>query len=126
MTMINCILILFIFLFTKHFLIDFLFQTETEIKHKGILFDWKGATHSFKHGIATGLIFCIVVDPAIAVFLGILDLNIHYFVDFIKMRYGNKDISNSVFWNQLGLDQYCHYLTYILLVILALHLTIRY
>lgn len=102
------------FLVTKHLICDFYLQTEEMVKRKGTLFDIIGFSHSIIQGIGTFV--CIVWFTNSfneAVFLSIVDMLLHYIIDFIKMNFGCPDIRNRKFWNHIGLDQYLHYVTYI-------------
>lgn len=115
--MFDNVFVLFALLFIKHWYVDFVNQTDEEVKYKGVYLDWRGIKHSFKHGVATFIImFVFILDPFFAFFLGSIDFLVHYHVDYCKMRYGNRDITTKAFWNQLGLDQLAHYLTYLVLV----------
>ena len=113
----EAILLTFVLLFIKHYIVDFVWQTDAEVKHKGIYGDWIGIGHSIKHGFATGIVF-FAAGPYPNEFwlMAIIDTVIHYHVDWAKMRFGCRDTSQTAFWNQLGLDQLAHYLTYALLV----------
>jgi len=51
--MILVMMFVLILLQIKHWYIDFVNQTEEEVKHKGIYLDWIGIKHSAKHGVAT-------------------------------------------------------------------------
>ena len=98
----------------KHWYIDFVNQTQVEVNHKGIYLNWLGITHSIKHAVATSVIMlCVTGNINIAVGAGFVDLFLHYHIDFIKMHYGCRDVTNPLFWNQLGFDQLVHQLTYI-------------
>jgi hypothetical protein len=98
----------------KHWLVDFVLQTDEEIRWKGQYFDWRGAKHSVKHGATTGLVLLIMsIDLTWAVWLSLLDFVAHYHIDWIKMNWGNQDIRTPQFWQHLGLDQMAHQLTYI-------------
>lgn len=104
-------------LFVKHWYIDFVNQTEEEVKGKGIYGNRAGLEHSIKHGIATVLIFSFFVwEIETAFILGVIDFVVHYHVDYVKMRFGNRDIKTPAFWAQLGLDQLAHHSTYLGLV----------
>ena len=115
---VNAFLMLLL-LFVKHWWIDFVNQTEDEVKTKGIYGKFPGVFHSLKHGIATALIvYCIGdwefdVTVAGAMIIGFIDFIVHYNVDYLKMRYGNRDITTKAFWAQLGLDQLAHATTYL-------------
>lgn len=114
------VLLILILLQVKHWYIDFVNQTEDEVKSKGIYGAWTGVQHSAKHGFATMLIVIPFIGFEDAFLLGIIDFVIHYHTDWIKMHFGNRDITTSAFWAQLGLDQMVHQLTYIMLVALVI------
>lgn len=109
-------LLLLALLQVKHWYVDFVNQTEEEVKHKGIYLDWRGAKHSLKHGLGTFLVVCLFASPDIALAMGCLDFLMHYHIDWVKMNYGNRDITTPAFWNHLGLDQMAHQLGYLLIV----------
>jgi hypothetical protein len=104
-------------LFFKHWYVDFVDQNDEEVKHKGIYGDFIGMGHSIKHGAATMLVF-LIVDPfhVSVLLLGLIDAVAHYHIDWIKMKFGNRDVKTRAFWAQLGLDQLAHYMTYLFLV----------
>jgi len=119
--MFDTIFITLALLFIKHWYIDFVIQTDEEVKHKGIYGNWTGIVHSLKHGLATLIIFIAVdVSVGIALAIALLDIVIHYHVDWTKMNFGNRDITTPQFWNHLGLDQLAHYLTYLIAVWLVI------
>ena len=100
----------------KHFFVDFPLQTPRMLIEKGMYLRPYGLLHSLLHGVATAMILALV-HPGFMVF-GLLDAVIHYHVDYVKTRWGEKDNRKPVFWTQLGIDQLVHQLTY--LVILGL------
>ena len=115
-------IILFLFLLQiKHWFVDFVNQSDVEVKSKGIYGDFHGIMHSAKHGLGT-LICALLVTGypyfAFAVVLAVLDFMIHYHIDWVKMNYGNRDITTPAFWNHLGLDQMAHQMIYLLLAFL--------
>jgi hypothetical protein len=117
--MFNTLYVLLALLFVKHWLIDFVFQTDAEVQNKGIYGNPVGLVHSVKHGAATGVIMLLFVYSAFdAVILGLIDSLLHYHIDWIKMRFGNRDIATKAFWAQLGLDQLAHSLSYLFIVCL--------
>lgn len=99
----------------KHWYIDFVNQSEEEVKHKGIYFDWRGVKHSVKHGIGTYIILIPFINIEWTLYLAAIDFLIHYHIDWIKMKFGERDISKPAFWAQLGFDQFAHQVTYIFL-----------
>ena len=114
--MITSLLYVLVLLQIKHWYIDFVNQTDEEVKYKGDYLDWRGVKHSLKHGIGTFICLWIVTgwtNVEFAFFIGVLDFILHYHIDWIKMNYGNRDIRTKEFWNHLGLDQMAHQLCYI-------------
>jgi len=111
----NLVLEILVLLSIKHFILDFPLQTQYHILHKGIYGHPGGLQHAGLHGIGT--FFCLFFFvPMFAVTAAIADAIIHYHVDWIKMKFGNQNIQNSMFWTHLGLDQLAHTLTYIAIV----------
>lgn len=109
----------FIFLLAlqaKHWYIDFVNQSQEEIKSKGVYGNWQGIGHSVKHGLGTMISLLAVFGMHfiwLAGLLALVDIVLHYHIDWIKMKFGSSDISSSAFWSQLGLDQLAHQLCYI-------------
>ena len=48
-----------------------------------------------------------------AIIMGMIDLFLHYHIDWIKSNYGRSNIGQKSFWIDLGLDQMAHQLTYL-------------
>lgn len=116
------LIVFLVMLQLKHFYLDFVDQTTTEIKYKGVYSDVRGMTHSIKHGVGSILCVMLVLELEIfyfllAVIVGIIDFVFHYHIDFIKSKYGPTDMNKKEFWIWFGGDQLAHQLTYILLVL---------
>jgi type III secretory pathway component EscU len=111
--MISVLFSILVLLQIKHWYIDFVNQSDIEVTHKGIYLDWLGMKHSVKHGLATFIIFWFFTWMEVSLIIGIIDFLFHYHIDYIKMRFGNRDVKTKEFWAQLGLDQLAHQLTYI-------------
>lgn len=112
------ILLFLILLQIKHWYVDFVNQSPKEVESKGHYGEFHGLMHSVKHGLGTTLCVLMITSYTyfiFAVIIGILDFVTHYHIDWLKMNYGNRDISDPVFWNHLGLDQMAHQLVYLLL-----------
>lgn len=107
--------ILLLLLFIKHWYVDFVNQSYNEIVSKKIWGDLPGIWHSIKHGIGSAICVCLF-SPVAAVVILILESVIHYIIDWIKMNWGESDMSKSVFWSHFGLDQLAHAVTYISIV----------
>lgn len=117
------ILYLMFLLQLKHFYIDFVAQTKLELEYKGTYGSWAGLTHSIKHAIFTGFAIWIVLGyPGIpfAISMAIMDLLLHYHIDYAKMRFGPKDTTSRSFWTVFGVDQFAHQLTYLVIIGLTL------
>ena len=104
----------FFLLITKHYFVDFYLQTPEMVRHKGIYGDQIGLEHSIEHSVGTFLVTILFVNIFAAIAVALLDLVIHYHIDFVKAKYGAKDETTKAFWFQFGLDQYLHFLTYII------------
>jgi hypothetical protein len=105
----------------KHWYIDFVDQSDAEVKGKGIYGNMTGMGHSIKHGIATLLCVLAIVGGEYFVFafiLALFDFVTHYHIDWVKMNYGNRDITTPQFWNHLGLDQMAHQLVYLAIALM--------
>jgi hypothetical protein len=115
----NETLIILSLLFTKHFVVDFPLQKEYQWRNKGTYGHPGGLLHSGLHGFFTGLIFWFFA-PVACVTLGFIDFILHYHIDWAKMNLNAKmgwgANTHEEFWILLGLDQFLHAMTYILLV----------
>lgn len=109
-------LIILFLLQIKHWYVDFVNQSAEELAYKGTYMEWRGLTHSIKHGLLTALILIVFIVPEWALLLGALDFIAHYHIDWYKMNYGATDIKTKQYWNHFGLDQMAHQFTYIMIV----------
>lgn len=128
------IFILLTYLTIKHFIVDALLQTKYQYSNKHIFLHFGGVLHALLHGIGTSMCFLLVDFPldVIIIVVGLIDMVIHYFIDYIKMNITLKfewslqtqlkdgssilGITSNKFFIFLLLDQCLHFLTYILLV----------
>jgi hypothetical protein len=116
-------IMILVLLFTKHFIVDFPLQTPYQWQNKGTYGHPGGLLHSGLHGIGTFAIFAVfLVSIKAALLLGFIDFLVHYHIDWAKMRlnahYGWRPDTHPEFWVLLGLDQYLHALTYLVMVAL--------
>ena len=119
--MIELFFIVLILLQIKHWYIDFVNQTEEEVKCKGTYLDWQGVKHSLKHGLGTAIVFFLFIPIEGALLIGLIDFFLHYHIDWAKININKKynyTIENPKFWMWLGLDQMAHQITYLGLVAL--------
>ena len=112
------ILLLLVLFQIKHWYADFKIQTYMQTVKKGVWLDPIGMSHTWDH-IWTSLVvlsvfwlihpFGLIYIPIVVLAEGIY----HYLVDYTKVRYGCKDNTKPLFWNQFGLDQMAHQLSYL-------------
>lgn len=119
----NDLLLLFLLFTIKHFVVDFPLQGEFQWKNKGTYGHLGGILHALLHTVATFIILIFFVNIWWSFLFSILDGLIHYHIDFLKMKInqitGWKADKDPEFWWLLGLDQFLHYLTYILIIFLV-------
>jgi hypothetical protein len=119
--------IVLLFLFqVKHWYADFKIQTYMQTVKKGIWLNPVGISHSVDHmwgSMLALLIFSIIITPItwwLIILIAITEAIIHYIIDFTKVKFGCKDNTNPLFWNQFGLDQLAHQTCYLLIVLYLL------
>jgi hypothetical protein len=88
---------------------------------KGVWLDPIGLSHTADHiwcSFVALLVFNLFVPlSVIAMMLVVFVEGItHYIIDFVKVKYGIKDNTKPLFWNQFGLDQLAHQSCYLLMV----------
>lgn len=115
------IIFLLVLLQYKHYYADFCLQTYQQTIRKGIYKDPVGISHSLDHVVCTliALMFFHVFFPLPVwkiLVAAILEGILHYHIDWSKVKFGCKDMTKPLFWNQFGLDQLAHQLTYIIMV----------
>lgn len=105
-------LLLFFLFITKHFVVDFLLQTDWMAFNKHDPRKLGGYVHAGIHGIATALILWGRPEFAAA---AIIEAVVHFIIDCAKMNLGKINgwhPKTHAFWYALGFDQYLHYMTY--------------
>jgi hypothetical protein len=116
------ILIVLIWLQVKHWVVDFVLQSDAQVKGKGLYGDRIGIRHSLEHTIGTLAALAVAsIYVELSVFwivvAAIVDGVLHYHIDWAKMNWGNRDITTKAFWSHLGLDQMAHQICYLFLII---------
>jgi hypothetical protein len=87
---------------------------------KGVWLDPVGMSHTLDH-IWTSAVVLIIFSifypiPILTIPVVILIEGIyHYLIDYTKVRYGCKDSTKPLFWNQFGLDQLAHQFSYLVI-----------
>lgn len=114
------ILILLVAFQVKHFLADYVFQTEYmlgKFKENG----WFGPlfSHALVHAVLTYCIAAAYIDYGAALTLAMLDLTTHFSLDKLKVEMSrNTNPKEKPFWIYLGIDQMAHHLTHYFLIYL--------
>jgi len=105
------ILYLLIAFQVKHLLCDYFLQFPRHFTVKGTYGKWGGIEHALIHALGT----LLLLNPIAA----LIDFVVHYHIDWAKMKLGavkGWKPDNNKFWWALGVDQFAHHITYILLI----------
>jgi len=106
----------------KHFLCDFVLQTEYQVRTKGIYGHVGGFIHSGLHMVLSIPALLIMQAPLRAIVIIMIgEFLIHYHTDWTKSNvdsYFDRGQSNAKYWMVFGADQLIHQLTYLAIVIL--------
>ena len=121
MTLID-LLFLYIAFRMKHFVCDFLLQTNWMATKKGDpgIKGYKALfSHCSIHAVGTALI-ALIFSPTL-IWLAAVDFAIHSIIDRGRAILGNKKkwtCSDKAFWVSLGIDQEFHNATHLILIII--------
>ena len=102
----------------KHFLTDFVWQTDRMIQEKGTYGARHGIYHSGLHALGTLVIFTML-DPVLGFISALIDFIAHYHIDWAKIKINENNHytpKDKEFWFWFGLDQLSHQITYLFLV----------
>lgn len=117
-------LVILLGLQAKHFLFDFVFQSDWQVRNKGRYGHPGGLVHSGLHAAGTGVVLVAAallgaVAFSVALALAIADFVIHYHIDWTKAQLSrrmNLTPDRHGFWIAMGADQAAHQFTYLCLV----------
>jgi hypothetical protein len=115
------ILALLLLLQIKHWYADFKIQTYMQTVKKGVWLDPIGMTHTRDHMLASLVILLLFsffhpIAPLTMLLVVTLEGIYHYLIDYTKVKYGSKDNTTPLYWNQFGLDQLAHQTSYLVMV----------
>jgi len=101
----------------KHFLCDFVLQSEYQVRTKGIYGHFGGFIHSGLHILGTipALLILGARPAAVAVILAV-EFVIHYHADWSKSAIDKRyqwGMTDQRYWILFGTDQLIHQLTYL-------------
>lgn len=119
------ILLLILLLQIKHWYADFKIQTYLQTVKKGIWADPIGMSHTGDHiwGTLVALLvfnLFVPIDAGLMLAVAVVEGIAHYVIDYTKVKYGCKDNTKPLFWNQFGLDQLAHQTCYIIMAYILL------
>lgn len=126
--------ILAVFLFNaKHLVVDFFLQNRFPYmwQNKHLLLHPGGWLHAGSHGLGSMLVLGFLssfspgwIFPALIVCLW--ETFAHFFIDFTKMNIGRyfdwRPESSPHFWDLLGIDQFLHQVTYLIMLLIWINL----
>lgn len=125
-----------VFLFIKHYVVDFVLQTPFQFMNKGTYGHLGGIVHAVYHIIGTAFSLMLMaplvsypfIDYMIVILLlAFLDGILHYHMDWAKVKVSNKfnykpspklgctNTQATLYYWWLGFDQTFHSMTYVLL-----------
>lgn len=107
-------------LLVKHLVFDFFLQTAYQYRNKGIYGHPGGILHAGLHVFGTAFLF-FYITPAAALGTAILlgEYFVHYHIDWSKeqiVRRWHLTAEDAGFWWALGVDQFLHGTTYVVIV----------
>jgi hypothetical protein len=106
----------------KHFICEFVLQTDEIAVSKLKYGSWPSVLHILHHALGTLVILQLFhVELGLILLLILLEMFLHYHVDWTHMKFGAKSYRNKSYWQWLGAEQFAHQLIYVLLAILVLH-----
>lgn len=119
------ILLLILLLQIKHWYADFKIQTYLQTVKKGIWADPIGMSHTGDHiwGTLVALLvfnLFVPINAGLMLAVAVVEGIAHYIIDYTKVKYGCKDNTKPLFWNQFGLDQLAHQTCYIIMAYILL------
>jgi hypothetical protein len=117
---IHIALLAVLILLIKHLVFDFFLQTAYQYKNKGIYGHPGGILHAGLHIFGTSFLF-LFVYPGVGLAAQILigEFIVHYHIDWTKEQIVKRmqlATDNAGFWWVLGVDQFLHGATYIVIV----------
>lgn len=121
---VDILLVLMAVFVVKHFICDFPLQSFPYMYlNKGTYGHPGGILHAAIHGAASFIILLFYLPFFIAFVLAMMDMWVHYNIDWAKMRLGSKynlkPDNSEWFWILLGVDQLLHYLTYVFIIFIV-------
>lgn len=109
------------YLLAKHVVGDFFLQNAYQYLNKGKYGHPGGIIHAIIHAGLTAPVFFIMPAHGLKLYAAILigEALVHYHIDWTKeniVRRYNLSADKNCYWHALGIDQFAHNLTYLVIV----------
>ena len=116
----NTVLIALAVFQLKHFIADFVVQTEYQWRNKGTYGHPGGIVHAGLHAVGS-LIDALALGASVgALFLVMIaDFTIHYHLDWCKEWFNRQyklSHADALYWFSFGADQFLHQMTYLAII----------
>jgi hypothetical protein len=120
---IGTVLVALVLFQIKHYLCDFVLQTQSQVLAKGTYGAAGGLSHAGLHAIGSIPSLYVLAPHAPLEILALIafEFVLHYHVDFAKARVDAAQgwtVADQQYWIVFGLDQFVHQLTYLAFVAL--------
>lgn len=113
-------MILLVLLQVKHLFADFFLQTPRMLGGRNRYVHLGRAEHAGLHALLSLIAFLVIGVPlAFTFLLCVIEMIVHYHIDWAKARYSSKagdTPSDASYWRAFGLDQLAHQLTYLAMI----------
>lgn len=106
----------------KHFVCDFVFQTNWQAANKGRYGHPASFVHSGQHVLGSAVVL-FGIAPALYAILLAVEAVAHYHIDWLKdrtTRAAGLTPTHHLFWTGLGFDQLLHQLTYVAMSVVVI------
>ncbi len=110
----------------KHLIVEYILQTPHMAESKMRYGSLNSFIHTFHHAFGT-LVVGLLLDFGLVLILGLvlLEAVLHYHIDWLHMRFGAQSYKDKKYWQWLGIEQFLHQQTIILMIILARYFLIN-
>jgi len=120
--MIDIVLLVLLLLQLKHFVCDFVLQTQYQMRYKGIYGHPGGLVHAGLHMIGSAAVLIVLnvttllqIPAMLLVVLLAAEFVLHYHIDWGKEQVVKPFVAEqgAVYWAIFGFDQFLHQATYV-------------
>jgi hypothetical protein len=128
--MIDTALLVVLLLQLKHFVFDFVTQTQYQLRNKGIYGHPGGLIHATYHAVGSAVVlvpmrFAALLPAPLTLIVALLavEFAIHYHVDWGKEQIVKSLVESQgpLYWAVFGFDQFLHQATYVAMAYFIFH-----